>query len=348
MVKLPFLKRFKKVYTLGLLFCLAILVAWSITQIWEQSPELPLESSEISAVAVAAEPIQPIPLKLELDQGKIKLGNKLFHDPRLSSDNSVSCATCHILDKGGTDRLVTSEGMAGSNTRLNSPTVFNSGFHWRQNWDGRAKTLEDQMDGPISSVGEMGGLGWPEIVKKLKQYPEYVALFKDVYASSITSDNIKDAIGSFQHSLYTPNSPFDQYLRGDEDAITAEAKEGYSLFKSYGCVTCHQGMLVGGNMFQTLGVFGDYFTDRGNVTEVDLGRYNQTNDDSDRYVFKVPSLRNVTLTSPYFHDGNAATLDEAIKLMGKYQLGVEIPQKDVDLIMKFLIALTGEYQGKPL
>jgi len=342
-----FLARNKTIGFLALLFGLALFVVLSLTPSSDNSANLPV-GSRTGAIAVAAEPIQPIPLKLNLDSAKVKLGKQLFHDPQLSSNNSVSCATCHRLDLGGTDRLKTSEGMRGSNTGLNSPTVFNSGFLYRLNWDGKAATLEEQMDGPIASEKEMGGMTWQDVVDKLKKSPEYVAQFQKNYGDGITEESVKDAIAVFQHSLYTPNAPFDRYLRGDERAISAEAKQGYSLFKSYGCVTCHQGMLVGGNMFQSLGLFGDYFADRGNIIKADLGRYNVTQDERDRHVFKVPSLRNVTLTSPYFHDGNPQTLDEAIKLMGKYQLGVDLPQKDVDLMMNFLQSLTGEYNGKSL
>ena len=337
-----------RIYIPIFLFFLAMITALNIAQLQEQN----IDSSGQTArerIALAAEPVTPIPLQLELDQGRVALGDRLFHDPILSSNDTISCATCHKIDQGGSDGLVFSQGMLGSNTGLNSPTVFNSGFHFRLNWDGRAATLEDQIDGPISAEKEMGGMSWSEVIDKLEQSPEYVSAFNENYETGITSDNVKDAIATFQHSLYTPNAPFDKYLRGDEEAISNQAKEGYRLFKSYGCVTCHQGMLVGGNMFQTLGVFGDYFADRGgNITKADLGRYNVTKDDLDRYVFKVPSLRNITLTAPYFHDGNPQTLDEAIKLMGKYQLGVDIPQSDVDLIMHFLRSLKGEYNGKPL
>ncbi|MDJ0796877.1 MAG: cytochrome-c peroxidase [Calothrix sp. MO_167.B12] len=342
-----FIYKYRQRYILGLFFCLAALIAVSITTLQEQSVNSPVKS-ESNLVAFAAEPIQPIPLKVELDSRKVELGKKLFHEPRLSSNNSMSCATCHILEKGGTERLPTSKGMNGHQLSLNSPTVFNSGFNSRQLWDGSVETLEDQIDGPILKVGEMGGASWSDIVRKLKQDSEYAATFKRIYADGMNRNNIKDAIATFERSLYTPNAPFDKYLRGDEDAISKEAKEGYNLFKSYGCVTCHQGMLVGGNMFQKFGIFGNYFADRGNVVKSDLGRYNVTKNEQDRHVFKVPSLRNIMLTAPYLHDGNAKTLDEAIKLMAKYQLGVEIPQKDVDLIMKFLITLTGEYEGKPL
>ncbi len=340
--------KLRQVLILGLLFSLAVFAVWGIKQL--RQPDLnPVTDSWFSTeVAVATEPISPIPLQIELDQAKVELGDLLFHDPQLSSDGSVSCATCHLLNKGGTDRLAKSVGMLGSNTGINSPTVYNSAFHFRLNWDGKAETLEEQADGPLAAAKEMGGLGWSEVVQKLRQSPEYVSAFEDVYGEEVTADNIKNALATFQRSLYTPNAPFDLYLKGNKNAISTQAKEGYDLFKSYGCISCHQGMLVGGNMFQTLGIFGDYFADRGNVTKSDYGRYNVTGKEEDRYMFKVPSLRNVVLTSPYFHDGNSPTLDEAIKLMGKYQLGVEIPQNDVDLIMSFLRSLTGEYQGQPL
>lgn len=341
-------KRFKRVLILGALFCLAILVAWGFSQFWQTTPEEPALSG-FGEVVVVEEPIQPIPLKLDLDDQKVALGSDLFHDPQLSSNGTISCATCHPLTTGGTDRLPISKGMGGSSTGLNAPTVFNTGFHSRFNWDGNAKTLEEQANGPIAAVGEMGGMSWGEVVGRLQRSPDYQPAFKAIYGDGVTPENVRDAIATFQRSLYTPNAPFDHYLRGDDAAITAEEKQGYDLFKSYGCVSCHQGMAVGGNMFQTLGIFGDYFADRGTpVLEADLGRYNVTENDLDRHVFKVPSLRNVALTAPYFHDGNARTLDQAIKYMGQYQLGVNLPQKDVDLIMRFLRSLTGEYNGTPL
>ena len=343
-----FFSKPSKILFLVLLFGLAVFAAWEFKQLKPHNSTQTPDFLFPNEVAVAGEPISPIPLKIELDRAKVELGDRLFHDPKLSSDNSVSCATCHLLDKGGTDRLPTSIGMLGSNTGLNSPTVYNSGFHFRLNWDGKAKTLEEQADGPISAAKEMGGIGWPDVLEKLEQSPEYVKGFQKAYGGEITEDKIKNAIATFQRSLYTPNAPFDLYLQGNKNAISEQAKQGYSLFKSYGCITCHQGMLVGGNMFQTLGVFGDYFADRGNVIKSDYGRYNVTGKEEDRYMFKVPSLRNVMLTSPYFHDGNPKTLDEAIKLMGKYQLGVDIPQQDVDSIMSFLRSLTGEYRGQPL
>ncbi|MEM6451406.1 MAG: cytochrome c peroxidase [Cyanobacteria bacterium P01_D01_bin.105] len=341
-------RRNKKLLGLGLLFSMAVLIAVGITQLGRWSPEsAPVAQAEL--VAFANEPIQPIPLSIDLDERRVAIGDKLFHDARLSSNGSVSCATCHALNKGGTDQLAISQGMGGSPIGLNSPTVFNSGFLSRLNWDGSAKTLEEQANGPIAAVGEMGGMSWPAVVERLEEDDEYRTSFNQVYGDGVTPDNVRDAIATFQRSLYTPNAPFDKYLRGDEEAISAEAKQGYDLFKAYGCVACHQGVAVGGNMFQTLGIFGDYFADRGTpVIEADLGRFNVTQNELDRHVFRVPSLRNVVRTAPYFHDGNATSLQDAIKLMGKYQLGVDIPQNDVDLIMQFLRSLTGEYQGKSL
>ena len=342
------LKTVRRFLSLTILFGLAVLAAWGITQFWQTTPEGISISAE-GAVALADEPIQPIPLKMDLDERKVVLGDKLFHETQLSSDGSISCASCHALDKGGADGKIVSTGMNGHLSPVNSPTVFNSGFNVRQFWDGRADTLEDQIDGPMSAVGEMGGLAWQEVITRLNKDADYVAAFKEIYPEKITVDTVKDAIATFERSLYTPNSPFDKYLRGNEEALSPMAMQGYDLFKAYGCVTCHQGIAVGGNMFQTLGIFGDYFAERGTpIIEADLGRYNVTHNDLDRHVFKVPSLRNIALTAPYFHDGQATTLDDAIKLMGKYQLGVDIPQEDVDQIMQFLLSLTGEYNGQEL
>ena len=329
----------------GFLFVLIVLLLGNFNQIKEKIEH---DEQGIQVSALLDEPIKPIPTKLELNHNKVQLGKKLFHDPQLSKDGTISCATCHDLDRGGVDRLPVSLGVGKNKVPVNSPTVFNSGFQFKQFWNGRVNTLEEQVDGPISTPGEMGGLSWDDVVTRLKQSDKYKSEFKKIYPDGITPDNIRNAIAVFERSLYTPNASFDRYLRGDKDAITAKEKQGYELFKAYGCVTCHQGMLLGGNMFQTFGVMGDYFGDRGKIIKDDFGRYNVTGNERDRHVFKVPTLRNIVLTSPYFHDGSAKNLSQAIKVMGKYQLGVDIPQEDVDLIIEFLKTLTGEYQGKPL
>jgi cytochrome c peroxidase len=297
--------------------------------------------------AAEAEPVLPLPLHLDLDQSKVDLGRRLFLDPRLSHDNTIFCGSCHRLELGGTDRRIRSLGIAGAEGDVNAPTVFNSGLNFRQFWDGRAATLEDQIDGPVNNPKEMGS-SWPEVIGKLGQDREYVRAFRALYPDGLQSATIKDAIATFERSLITPNSPFDRFLRGDGQALTEQQLAGYRLFKAYGCVACHQGVNIGGNMFQKFGVARDYFADRGHVTTSDLGRFNVTGLERDRYRFKVPSLRNVALTAPYFHDGSAATLEQAVNIMARYQLGRTLPPHDRDLIVGFLRTLTGEYGGEVL
>ncbi len=297
----------------------------------------------LSAYSHAVEPITPLPSanELKLNQQKVQLGDSLFHDPRLSKDNSISCATCHTLSKGGTDQEVDSTGINGQHGGINSPTVFNSRYNFKQFWDGRAKDLAAQADGPVNNPKEMGS-NWPEVIKKLKQDPSYVAQFKKLYPDGITSANVIDAIVEFEHSLVTP-SRFDDYLKGDKTALTAQELHGYELFKSYGCTACHHGINIGGSMYQKMGLVNDYFKDRKTpITKADMGKFNVTGQAADKHVFKVPTLRNVELTPPYFHDGSVKTLDQAVKMMGKYQLGVNIPQADVNDIVAFLKSLTGK------
>lgn len=293
------------------------------------------------------EPIKPIPLETSLDDRKVALGRILFHEPKLSHDNTVSCASCHDLHEGGTDRRVHSLGINGTEGTINAPTVFNSAGNFKQFWDGRAATLEEQIDGPILAPHEMGST-WQEVVGKLRATPEYSAPFKTIYPDGIQPKNVKDAIAEFERSLVTPNARFDKYLRGDDSVLTSDEKEGYRKFKSFGCTSCHQGVNVGGNMFETLGAMADYFADRGGASKVDNGRFNVTGRDEDRYVFKVPSLRNVARTAPYLHDGSAETLEKAVMVMGRYQLGEKLSPVDVEQIVKFLKTLTGEYEGRPL
>ena len=205
----------------------------------------------------------------------------------------------------------------------------------------------EQIDGPISNPKEMGS-NWDEVYNKLKQDAFYVTQFKLVYPEGLTITNIKQAIVTFEESLLTPNSRFDQYLRGNDKAITEDELKGYSLFKQYGCGSCHQGVAVGGNLYQKFGDFGDYFVDRGNVTEADFGRFFVTKKESDKFVFKVPGLRNVELTAPYLHDGSITSLEGAVTVMMKYQLGQIPKENDIQLIVQFLKTLTGQYQGKDL
>ena len=287
------------------------------------------------------EPIKPLPLKLTLDARKVELGKALFHDKRLSKDNSIACASCHDLAKGGADGKPTAVGIGGQVGPINTPTVLNSSFNFRQFWNGRAATLEEQAAGPVHNPGEMGS-NWDEVLAKLRQDAALVGKFTALYKDGLKPASIQDAIATFESSLVTP-SRFDRFLRGDLKAINENEARGYQLFKSYGCVACHQGVNVGGNMYQQFGVMDEYFKVRGKpITEADLGRYAVTKLESDRYVFKVPSLRNVELTAPYFHDGATRTLEEAVDVMFRYQLGRTAPASDKGLIVQFLKTLTGE------
>ena len=242
------------------------------------------------------EPIKPIEAP-EVDAGKAALGRALFLDPLLSKDGTVSCASCHDLANGGDDGRVVSVGIGGSPGTINAPTVFNVALNFKQFWDGRADTLVDQIDGPVQSPIEMGSL-WPEVVARLHAHDTYPAAFQAVYPDGINRANVKDALVEFMKSLTTPNSRFDRWLAGDDDALSAVEERGYTLFKLYGCVSCHQGANVGGNMFQVFGVHNDYFGKRGEISDADLGRFNVTGVAADRHSFKVPSLRMAAMTGP--------------------------------------------------
>ena len=291
--------------------------------------------------ARAAEPIKPIPEDIGANVEKAALGRALFHDPRLSRDDTVSCASCHDLTDGGADGRKVSIGIEGQAGFINSPTVFNVGLNFKQFWDGRARTLEQQIDDPVQSPREMGSL-WPDVVAKLYQDENYPKLFRALYPDGISRNSIRNAIAEFMRSLTTPNSRFDRWLKGDESALDRVEKHGYALFKYYGCVSCHQGANVGGNMFQVFGVLNEYFKKRGNITEADLGRYNVTGHPADRHSFKVPSLRMAAHTAPYLHDGSAATLRDAVDAMFEFQLGREAPHEDKEAIVAFIKTLAGE------
>jgi cytochrome c peroxidase len=318
--------------------------------LWQRlfSLRLPyLTTTKPIEVIQSNEPIQPIPDSIALDLPKVALGEKLFQDVRLSKNNQISCLSCHSFSLGGADRLSHSIGVNGAPTNVNTPTVFNTSFNFRLNWDGKFENLTDHLDALMTNPQTMG-VQWPESIESLQQIPEYVRSFDRIYPDGLTQFNIKDAIVAYELSLTTPNARFDRYLQGDQKALTASEKEGYQLFKDYGCISCHQGMNVGGNLFQPFGVIGNYFADRGRISTADLGRFNVTRNEADRHVFRVPSLRNVAQTSPYFHDGSAKTLEQAISVMAKYQLGRPLAKQQIERIAQFLGTLTGEYRGKPL
>ena len=297
----------------------------------------------------AGEPIRPIIPSENVDERKAELGFALFHDPRLSVDNTVSCASCHALDMGGVDNHQYSHGVEERLGGVNAPTVYNAVYNFVQFWDGRAKTLAEQAAGPPLNPVEMASESFDEIIAKLQQDENYVKLFAELYPEGITEATITNAIEEFERTLVTPNSQFDKWLLGDDNALTAQELRGYELFKEYSCATCHTGINLGGESYELMGLRRHYFEERGlELTEEDNGRYKQTQDERDRHRFKVPGLRNVELTWPYYHDGSRLTMDDAVRDMALYQCDVELAEGDVQDIVAFLRTLTGEYKGEKL
>jgi cytochrome c peroxidase len=287
------------------------------------------------------EPIAPIPTVAPRDPAKVRVGERLFRDARLSHDNKFACASCHRLDRGGADGQVRSIGAQGRPLDFNTPTVFNAALSFRLNWRGNFRTLEDQAEAVLLDPRLMG-TSWAVLIAKLSADVTYREGFASVYGEPPTRPLVLDALAAFERSLVTPRAPFDRYLSGESDAIGPEAKHGYELFKSHGCAACHQGVNIGGNLFQRFGVFDDPVVGDA-FTGADLGRFTLTGKAEDRSVFRVPSLRNVAETAPYFHDGRAATLEQAVTEMARTQLGRVLAPQDVGLIVQFLHALTGEH-----
>jgi cytochrome c peroxidase len=288
----------------------------------------------------SVEPIRPLIKQTDLNQEKVQLGKMLFHETSLSADGSLSCASCHDVGNGGVDGLETSIAINHQIGPINSPTVLNSVFNANFFWDGRSISLVDQIAGPIHNTLEMGS-DWKEVIQKISRKPALVEVFKQLCGTTINAENIADAIAEYERDLVTPGAPFDLYLQGDPNAISNQAKHGYQVFKEVGCIACHQGTNVGSNAFQPFGVLGNYFADRGNITAADYGQFNFTGREQDKHRFKVPTLRNIELTAPCLHDGKAAQLNDAVRIMARYQLGLELSDQEVDDIVEFLRSLTG-------
>jgi cytochrome c peroxidase len=285
----------------------------------------------------ANEPIQPIEIPKNINTAQAELGKKLYFDPRLSKSGFISCNSCHNLSMGGTDNLKTSIGHNWQQGPINAPTVLNSSMNVAQFWDGRAADLKAQAGGPIANPGEMA-FTHELAIKVLASIPQYVDEFKKVFdKDQITIDEVTQAIAEFEKTLVTPNSRFDKWLKGEKTALNAEELAGYELFKNSGCVACHNGEAVGGNSFQKMGAVEPYQTK--NPAE---GLKGVTGKDEDRFKFKVPTLRNVELTYPYFHDGEAATLSDAVEIMGRIQLGKKFTDEETTKIVAFLKTLTGD------
>jgi cytochrome c peroxidase len=287
--------------------------------------------------ANAQEPIQPIRPVQDVNLAQVELGKKLYFDPRLSKSGFISCNSCHNLSMGGTDNLKTSIGHNWHQGPINAPTVLNSSLNFVQFWDGRAADLKEQAGGPIANPGEMA-FTHTLAVDVLQSIPGYVHEFKQVFGKDkINIDMVTTAIAEFEKTLVTPNSRFDRWLLGDKNALNADELAGYQLFKNSGCVACHNGPAVGGNSFQKMGVVQPY-----KAKSPAEGRVAVTGKDADRFMFKVPTLRNVELTYPYFHDGEAQTLTEAVDIMGRLQLGKRFTETENRQIVAFLKTLTGD------
>jgi cytochrome c peroxidase len=323
---------------IGLLLCVsAVIAGFVLLASLNPLPESPATVVVVQPASVGREPIQPLTAPTNLDKRKVQLGRALFHDTRLSVNNTVSCASCHNLQTGGVDRGPVSIGIFGRRGDRNAPTVFNSGLNHRQFWDGRAATLEEQVNGPLQAHAEMGST-WQSVVAKLSQDTHYAAEFARLYPENISPKTVCDALATFERSLVTPDSRFDRYLKGETNVLTATELAGYRLFKSLGCISCHQGRNIGGGMKQPFGVL-----------QSPVIHDEKTEPDGEsQSLYKVPSLRNVARTAPYFHNGSADTLSEAVSIMSDAQLCRSLSEEEIRQIVAFLESLTGTYEGKPL
>ncbi|MFK7161471.1 cytochrome c peroxidase [Marinospirillum sp. MEB164] len=293
---------------------------------------------------VAAHPLlAPVPPPPAIDPAVYQLGRALFHDPRLSANQQVSCASCHDLSSHGADALPLSVGVDGAQGQIRALTVYNASLNPMQFWDGRVRTLEEQVDGPLHDVLEMAS-SWPEVLSRLAEDRQLVAAFEAAYAEGMTPQTLRSALADFQRTLVTLNSPFDLWLAGETSAMDAQQQRGYRYFIDYGCVSCHQGANLGGNMVARMGSLHNYMELKGAaLNHADLGRYRLTGRDDDRYVFRVPGLRSAALQSYFFHDASASSLEEAIDMMAHYQLGRHLPDEHRRAIAAFLTALVGEH-----
>lgn len=294
-------------------------------------------AASLAPALASDEPITPVRPPQSVNLGMVELGKKLYFDPRLSKSGVISCNTCHNLSMGGTDNIRTSIGDKWQEGPINSPTVLNSSLNVAQFWDGRAADLKAQAGGPIANPGEMAS-SHSLAINVLESIAAYVREFRIVFGKDkIDIDQVTAAIAEFEKTLVTPNSRFDQWLLGKKDAMTSEELKGYALFKDSGCVGCHNGEAVGGNSFQKMGVIESY-----KKNDAATGRFAVTGKDADRFNYKVPTLRNVELTYPYFHDGAANTLSEAVDTMGRIQLGQTFTKEQNAQIVAFLKTLTGD------
>lgn len=320
----------------------AVIIAWA-KEVRKTNFVSPTVAEEF-----ANEPVQPLMASIDTDPAKVALGFDLYHDTRLSGDNTVSCATCHGLNTAGVDRKQYSEGIDGQFGGVNAPTVYNSALNFVQFWDGRAADLKEQAAGPPLNPVEMGSANFEEICAKLADDKELSKRFLEVFPEGFNQSTVTEAIAEFEKTLLTP-SRFDEYLRGNKNALAAEELEGYQIFKDNKCATCHVGMNLGGQSYEYMGIKDNYFDYRGTgLTDGDNGRWAVTKNEADRHKFKTPTLRNVMLTAPYMHDGTITTIEDAIQVMHEFQIGRRISDAETAKLVAFLNTLTGEYNGELL
>lgn len=309
---------------------------------------IPLGVASVQAGESRVGAFLPLPEPVSPPRGLVSLGERLFHDPRLASNNNGSCASCHDLNHNGADLRAQARGPTGQVWEINTPTIFNAVYNRPLNWSGSAPDLRRQAEGDLLHPAS-ANTTWAELLAKLELDVGYRSAFQTQFGELPNRDNVLTALAAFETTLVTPNAPFDRYLRGEDQALSGQARHGLALFRDYGCVACHQGVNLGGNLLQRIGIFEDYFQLRGGaLTHNDQGHFNVTGREADRHVFRVPSLRNVAVTAPYFHDGQVPDLPSAVRLMARLQLAREIPDADVEAIVAFLHSLTGEYRGRPL
>ncbi|MDQ3249080.1 MAG: cytochrome-c peroxidase [Chloroflexota bacterium] len=300
-------------------------------------PLVLVELSPAILSVFAALPAEAVPNNYEITEALVTLGRTLFYDPRLSATQDMSCNTCHLLERYGTDGLPVSLGHDGKPVKRNSPTVYNAAFHIAQFWDGRAATVEEQAKMPVVAQGEMGLTDGDRVDEVLRSIPGYASLFSAAFPSDsnpVGFENSSIAIGAFERRL-TLASRFDRFLAGDRTQLNGDEQRGLATFITVGCPQCHMGMTVGGLLYKKIGQIVPFATE-------DTGRFMVTGLEEDRYVFKVPSLRNVAKTGPYMHDGKIQTLEEMVRIMARHQLGKTVSDAQVVDVVTFLNALTGE------
>ncbi len=334
---MKYLKKLIYLY-LGFVACYFV---YDQTLIFQQTSSY-AQTTITAPISEMDESIKPIDLYQANSLALLSLGRRLFNETALAKNNDIACSSCHILTQGGTSNPERTTVSQQSSESLNIPTVLNSVYNFRQGWNGRAASLKQMIDLSVISPTQMNN-SWALVIHRLQADAGYPAQFKEAFGTSeITVDTIQQALTEYLASLVTPDSRFDLHLKGHRSILTPEELAGYRLFRNYGCIVCHQGTNLGGNLFAAMGVMNDYFADKGRIDPMDEGRFEYTEQESDRHVFKVPGLRNVALTAPYFHDGQAQTLEQAVEQMAYYQLGMSLTETEINQIVLFLKTLTGE------